>query len=351
MAMKAKELAGLLGVSPATISLVLNHKAGLSEKTRKELSEKICDMGLQYMFAQGMDGEKDDTIGDACISENIGFIIYSRSGELMEQSPFFPLILSGVEQTARQHGYRILVLNIKHKADMMEQVAYAKSMNCIGYVIFATEMQKDDLEYFCDMGGPVVLLDNYFMDKKINGVTVNNEQGTYALVKTLVHKGHRKIGYLGSGVDIASFGERRDCYFRALRKFGITDTEMFCFDIGYPENGACLGMQRVLESKVGLPTAFLAENDLVAYGAIKAFQAEGWRIPQDISIVGFDDRPVCMLSDPPLTTVRIPRTRFGGEAIELLVNKIKQQSLKIESYVKVEVCVELVERGTVAGIL
>lgn len=355
MAIRAKELAEMLGVSQATISLVLNRKAGLSEKTRKELTDKICGMGLQYMFAPPETGDEAGTAAKIQewegAAESIGFIIYTRGGELMEQSPFFPLILNGLESTAKQRGYRLLVINVKRKTNMDDQIEYIKAAGCKGYVIFATEMLDDDVNPFLELGVPIVLLDNYYLDRNINSVTVNNEQGTYALVKSLVDKGHRKIGYLGSGVNIVSFSERKECYFRALTKFGITGTERYCFDIGYPEQPACLGMQNVLNSRVELPTAFLTENDLVAYGAMKAMQAAGMRIPQDISIVGFDDRPICMLAEPSITTVRIPRTRFGGEAIELLVNKIDQMANHIESYVKVEVCVELVERESVANIL
>jgi len=355
VAIKAKELAEKLGVSQATISLVLNRKPGLSEKTRRELTERINEMGLQYMFsdAEGEEGQEETSapLEAEGGTDSIGFIIYTRGGELMEQSPFFPLILNGLETTAKQRGYRLTVINVKRKSDMSEQIAYIKAAGCKGYVIFATEMLGDDVDPFLEIEVPIVLLDNYYLDRNINSVAVNNEQGTYALVNLLVNKGHRRIGYLGSGVNIVSFAERKECYFRALSKFGITDSQKYCFDVGYPEQPASLGMQNVLNSGVELPTAFLTENDLVAYGAMRAMQAAGIRIPQDISIVGFDDRPICTLAEPMLTTVRIPRSRFGGEAIELLVNKIKQAADNIESYVKVEVCVDLIERGSVTGIM
>ena len=209
-------------------------------------------------------------------------------------------------------------------------------------------MVGDEVDPFHNLGIPLVLLDNYYLDRKINAVTLNNEQGTYALVKLLYENGHRKIGYLSSGLNIASFIERKEGFFRALRKFGLEGMEKYCFDTAYPELEACESFAKIIKRDSELPTAFLTDNDVVAYGAVKAMKQAGIRVPQDISIVGFDDRPICMMTEPPLTTVRIPRFRFGGEAVELLVNKISQAEHHIESHVKVEVCVDLIERESVA---
>lgn len=350
MAMKGKELAEQLGVSRATVSLLLNNKPGLSKKTRQELTQKIMDMGLGYLFSSQDDGMRHESPAEESAIEDIAFVIYKRGGELMEQTPFLPLIMDGLETTARKYGYRLTVNSIVHKKDMREQMAYLKASGCKGVVVFATEMVGDEVDPFQNLGIPLVLLDNYYLDRKINAVTLNNEQGTYALVKLLYEKGHREIGYLGSGLNIASFIERKEGFFRALRKFGLEDMEKYCFDIAYPEREACESFMRVIKSGAKLPTAFLADNDVVSYGAMKAMALAGMRVPEDVSFVGFDDRPICLMAEPPLTTVRIPRFRFGGEAVELLVNKISQAEHRIESNVKVEVCVDVVERESVANI-
>lgn len=106
MAIKAKELAEKLGVSPATVSLLLNHKPGLSDKIRKELTDKVIGMGLGYMFSENPGDKK--AAGQERL-ESIAFVIYKRGGELMEQTSFFPLILDGLEDTARKYGYRLMV--------------------------------------------------------------------------------------------------------------------------------------------------------------------------------------------------------------------------------------------------
>jgi Transcriptional regulators len=350
MAIKAKDLAQQLGVSQATISLLLNNKAGLSEKTRQELTQRVVDLGFGYMFAARGEYSSDEPHGEENLTEDIAFVIYKRGGELMEQTPFLPLIMDGLEATARKYGYRLTVNSIVCKKDMRDQMAYLKASGCKGVVVFATEMVGDEVDPFHNLGIPLVLLDNYYLDRKINAVTLNNEQGTYALVNLLYKKGHRKIGYLTSGLTIASFTERKEGFFRALRKFDLEGMEKYCFDTAYPEREACLKFTEVIKSGAELPTAFLTDNDVVAYGAVKAMVQAGIRVPQDVSVVGFDDRPICLMTEPPLTTVRIPRFRFGGEAVELLVNKISQAEHRIESHVKVEVCVDLVERESVADI-
>ncbi len=350
MVIKAKDLAEQLGVSRATISLLLNNKSGLSEKTRRELTQRINEMGLGYMFADRGDHAPGEPHSDDNLTDDIAFVIYKRGGELMEQTPFLPLIMDGLDSSARKYGYRLTVNSIVCKEDMREQMAYLKASGCKGMVIFATEMVGDEVDPFYNLNLPMVLLDNYYLDRKINAVTLNNDQGTYALVKLLYEKGHRKIGYLSSGLEIASFIERKEGFFRALRNFQLEGMEKYCFDIAYPEQEAWQSFAAILKSKPQLPTAFLTDNDVVAYGAMKALKQCGIRVPQNISMTGFDDRPICLMSEPPLTTVRIPRFRFGGEAVELLVNKISQAEQQIESYVKVEVCVDLIERESVADI-
>lgn len=334
MAVRAKDIAKQLGVSEATFSLVINGKPGISIKTREKVLAGIRSLGYDYLIQSP--GSSDP------VSRVIGFVLYKNHGELLGANSFFPLILDGIESTARNAGYSLAVINIERE-QIQEQISYITDAHCSGFVIFATEMQNGELEYFEKTGLPYVIFDNYFVEQNINSVKVNNQQGTYLLVKYLHELGHKKIGYLSGGLSINSFIERQHYALQAMESFGQKRPQQYVYSIGYPHEEAEHGMERVLKSHTAddLPTAFLADNDLVSVGAIRAVKKAGYRVPEDFSFVGFDDRPICTIVEPKLTTLRLPRERFGSEAVVQLINTINDRS---SSSIKVEINGTLIER-------
>lgn len=354
MAIKAKELAKKLGVSEATLSLVLNHKEGISQKTREMVTDQIVSMGYGYMFknSQKTIGKNDKNISEAkpvSSAEDrgyIGFVIYTDTGLFMENTPFFPLIIDGMDAMARNNGYRLLVINIKREMDLKTKLGYIRESGCQGYIIYAPELPEEEVDALLGLRIPFVLLDKYFPGKKIDAVTLNNEQGIYIILQMLAGLGHKRIGYLGSGVDLQSFLERKRSYRRIMGELGLEVDDKYFTDIGYPEEEAIFGMKELIQKSEDLPTAFVTDNDCVAYGAIKALMDAGYSVPGDVSVVGFSDRPVCMYIVPNITTVRIPRMRFGGEAVDLLLNKLLKNPYNDECNIKTEVSFELVMRDS-----
>lgn len=341
MALKAKEIAEELGISQATLSLIVNNKPGISDTTRKQVVSELIARGYDYLLsaetvkAEGIQTNKE--------TSNIGFVTYKRGGELLGYNSFFPLILDGLEQTARRYGYGLSYINISHE-DAEAEMEYIKAAKCKGCVIFATEMKEQDMVPFMKLRIPIVLLDNHFNSLNINSVEVNNEQGVYLAAEYLYKKGHRKVGYLRSGVDIDSFTERYFDTLRVAEKIGLEDVRKYTFTVGYPSEEAYGGMVKVLESNVELPTAFIADNDLVSVGAMRAMKDKGYHLPKDMSFIGFDDRPICSLVKPSLTTIQIPREYFGAEAVELLMRVIND---KFKGNVMVDVSGKLIIRESV----
>lgn len=341
-----KELSKLLGVSEATVSLVLNGKAGISEKTRKNVLERIRELGYGDAIGQkawNSHQQSLETINGNI--KNIAFVLYKVSGQLLGMNSFFPLIFDGIESTARKYGYNLTVLTV-NRENIQEGVSNIKASGCEGYVVFATEMQAQDLFYFERLDLPFVLFDNFFAKSRINSVKVNNEQGIYTAVSHLRNLGHVHIGYLSSGLAINSFYERKRYTQCALEDEGLKLEDKYCFEIGYPSEIAETGMRKILEARKELPTAFLCDNDLVAIGAMQAVKKVGLRIPEDIAFVGYDDRPICELIEPGLTTIRLPRNIFGAAAVEKLISLIQQDDTWIS---KLEINGELIVRESSAG--
>ncbi|MBR2188331.1 MAG: LacI family DNA-binding transcriptional regulator [Eubacterium sp.] len=314
--MKSKELAREIGVSEATMSLVLNGKPGISTKTREKVLRRVTELGFGHMI---QNVREEETSGQV-----VGFVNYKNNGELLGLNSFFPLILDGIEDAAREGGYNLTIINIdREHAD--QQIEFIEGANCIGYVLFATEMQEEDLTPFLKLGKPFVLLDNQFFSETIDTVKINNGQGIHLSVRYLREMGHSRIGYLTSGLPIKSFQERRKRAMEVLREYEAKTPEAYVYDVGYPYEKAEGGMEKILRTtpKDMLPTAFLTDNDLVAVGAIRAIERLGYRVPEDFSVIGYDDRPICSMITPKLTTVQVPRDAFGRMAMVELLRKIR----------------------------
>lgn len=339
--MTAKELAAMIGVSQATVSLVINGKPGISEKTRSHVISELRRLGYGDMIRSRQTAPAEQP--ENTTAQTLGFVLYRNEGKMLGLNSFYPLFLDAVENTARGCGYNLVIINID-RAHANQQIQYITDAGCIGYVIFATEMQEKDLTPFEKLGLPFVLMDNYFIDKEINSVTVNNVQGCYLAVEHLLKMGHTKIGYLSSGLDITSFKERRAFSREMLQLQGIQEMEIYT--IGYPIDEACEGMKQLIASNKikKMPTAFLADNDLVAIGAMQACKELGYKIPDDISFVGNADRPISSLVEPKLTTIGVPHDRFGSEAVMQLIRQLEGER---GTYIWVNVNGQLIIRSSV----
>lgn len=352
MALKGKEVAKILGISPAALSLIINNKPGISNATRQRILNELHERGYDYLINEAAEkssasevmkkpGKKPNTT-----ISNIAFVNYQVSGKLLGLDSFFPLIINGIEEMAHKEGYNITFMTV-YNDKIAEGLEYIRSSNCCGFIVFATEMQQEGADSFKSLGIPYVILDNNFNDDT-SIVKVNNEQGTYIGVKHLWNMGHRRIGYLRSGVPIQSFNERCAMAIQAMKEFGTETPEKYIYTVGYPTEDAYLKMKALLKKEKNLPTAFMADNDLVAAGAMKACREMDIRVPEDLSFVGFDDRPVCTIIDPAMTSLRLSREHFGAEAVTLLVRMMQE---KLAPGLRVEINLELVERDSVAKLL
>ncbi len=330
---RAKDIAAMLNLSPAAVSLVLNNKPGVSEEVRHTVLDKIKELGCEYLLKRITPNGK-----------TIGFVIYKRHGRIIGQSPFFSLLIESIDNHARKHGYSITIIHIDKTSLLESQIEYIKSCNCAGLIIFATEMLSEDLSEIKALNIPFVITDNYFVEEAVDSVAINNEQGTYEAVRHLYEMGHRKIGYLHSKIYLTSFQERKQYFFAALKKFGIKGMEKYVYSVGYPEDETCSDFIKILNTTKDLPTALFADNDIIAYGAMKALKEKGLRIPDDISIIGFDNRPTCLMTEPMLTTIDVPKDVFGALAVSALINKIES---KYDGFLKTEIGTSLISRDSV----
>lgn len=340
--MTNKEIARALNISPTALSFILNNKPGVSERTRTTVIRQINAMGYGHLIKSSEKTAEDLTI---C------FIVYLRHGKILNQHPFFLLLMESIESHARKYGYNIILRTMDSKAPMQEQLDSLIKMNPKGILIFATEMLEEDMAQFSSLPIPCLAVDNAFPYLNINTVSINNQLGTFQAVQYLVQQGHKKIGYLKSSDYICSFAEREQGYREALQHFHLNLNPEYVYKIRYSEEGSFQDFAALLQKNIALPTALVCDDDTIAIGAMRALTLAGYRIPDDISIVGFNDRPNSEITLPPLTSVNVPKVSFGVSAVNGILSMIQEKEAGIFSRsVKTRIGTQLVIRSSVKKI-
>ncbi len=315
--MTCKEIAKQLNISPASLSLILNNKPGVSDATRANVLTKIKEMGMEHLIKKA----------PAAASSNLCFLIYKRHGEILDLHPFFLLLMDNIENQARSFGYNILLCTIDKRKPVRPQIEHLNELDIKGMILFGTEMQDDDMEAFLTLPIPFVVMDNDLSRLTCNTISINNQMGTYQAMEYLIQLNHRKIGYLKSRIRINSFEERQQGYENALAHFGLHFAKEDIITVSYTEEGSYRDMKHYLEANPGtlLPSAFVCDDDTIAVGAMRALKEHSYQIPADISIIGFNDRPSCQDTTPPLTSINVSKYALAAETVNELIRLIQNQ--------------------------
>lgn len=338
MAITAKELAAELGVSPTAVSIALNGRKGISEKKRQMILEAAESRGLRW------DNRR------ASASPVIHLVIFKKHGMVYGNTPFFTALLEGVSAQVSESGCRLQVSYFYATQDVKEQLRGIASSDCAGLLLLATEMDRDDLQYFQALELPVVMLDSFFEEAPFDSVVINNEQGAFQAVRYLLECGHHHLGHIRSSVDINNFYERHIGCLKGIKAF--VDQGLCTLDTVYAgstQDTAYSDMNQYLDSHPNLPTAFFADNDIIACGCMRALLDHGYRIPEDVSVVGFDDVPLAYVGFPGLTTVNVPKEYLGKFAVQTLLERIHDKDFTPAT--KTCINTSLVIRDTVKKLL
>ena len=205
----------------------------------------------------------------------------------------------------------------------------------------STEMNAQDFQRFKSLPLPLVLLDTYFETVQTNYVLINNVQGAYLATSYLIKRTRQQPGYLRSSYSIGNFEERAAGFYHAIRSGGMSASKSIVHRLTPSIEGAFSDMMEILEQEEELAQCYFADNDLIAVGAMRALKAKGYRIPDDIAIVGFDNIEFSNIVEPSLTTIHVPKKEMGQIAAERLFHLIEK---KETTPVKIEIATRLVKR-------
>lgn len=339
MAITAKELAAALGLSEAAVSMALHNKPGVSAQTRRKVMESAKEKG--YDFSKIKEEEVP-----VITNGTIFFLIYRKHGAVVADTPFFSQLSEGIDAGCKKCHFHLNVYYLYEDQGIEAQLENIIRLGCKGIVLLGTEMKEDDFSPFRHLSVPLVMLDNYIDTIDTDCVLINNIQGASAATNYLISRIKSQPGYLRSSYEINNFAERADGFYKAIRQNGMSTSATIVHQLAPSMEGAYADMLALLARGEKPAKCYFADNDLIAAGAMRAFKDNGYRIPEDISIIGFDNMPLSSYVEPALTTIHVPKQYMGEMAVLRLAYAIENSNSK-RSYIKMEISTTLVKRGTV----
>lgn len=311
-----RDIAAAAGVSLSTVSLVVNSKSGVSPDRRERVLQAIKDLG--YVMDGHANGLTETKV--------FGLLMESLS-EASRSEGFYTRIVSGIEETGYNLGYKVLLHVYRPEIDPLSSIRELMGRDIEGLIIANDgDVTPEVIRKISSAGIPLVLVENY-QPEPIHSVTADNFAAGRIMTEHLIALGHRRIGALGGPVKYSSLCDRMRGHQIAMIEHGLPiDPALYPKPIsGNPRKGY-VQMQQLL-ALPDRPTAVFAVSDRAAFGAMEAIKDAGLRIPDDISIVGIDDVRDSAYSFPPLTTYRVPKYDLGKSAVAILHRLMSQEDL------------------------
>ncbi len=307
-----KDIAKALSISPSTVSRSLADHPDISKETK----------GMVLAYAKEHKYKPNPLATSLRTNQNkmIGVIL----PEVVHF--FFSTVLSGIEDEAEKEGFRILVSHTRE--DYKKEVRAAQTMleARVSGVLASVAKSTDEYEHFqelIDNDIPLVFFDRICKGILTDRVVVDDYNGVYSAVGYLIETGCRRVAFFGSPSQLAISNNRRMGYEDALIRNGIpVDPELIIICDNYED---ALEMTEKMLSLSNPPDAFFAVNDETAIGILNKAKTLGYRIPEDISVVGFDNLEIARVINPPLTTVSLPNRQIGNQAAKLLLEGRKNE--------------------------
>ncbi len=231
-------------------------------------------------------------------------------------------------------------------SELEREIEEIQFSDCVGMILLGTEMTPKDYTHFSHLPFPVIFLDTSMEGVACDCVLMDNVLGAFQAVSHLIKRTRCQPGYLHSFYPISNFNERQDGFYKALRTHGLSTSSSIVHRLPPSMDGAYSDMLELLKAGTPTASAYFADNDWIALGAMKAFKKMGYRIPDDVAVVGFDDIPFCTVIEPSLTTIRVPKQSMGEAAVSRLMTRLEQPGAPME---KIRLGTELVRRRSVAA--
>lgn len=309
MSVTIRDIAEASKVSIMTVSRVMNNSGYVAKATRERVKRAVAELNYQpNLLARSLINRKSSFV----------YIIVPDIS-----NPFYADLTKGVEQIAEQEGFH-LILSSAHWSPQKEasQIEAAKGRMAEGIILVLPKMsEKEILNYSKEI--PLVVVDKHIVSESISNIYINQNYGAMLGVEHLIVLGHKKIAFLSGPREIYNSKVRFKGYRDALKQHGLLINPEYVFQGDFSFESGVSAFDKFLSiPEERRPTALFAASDIMALGFMRRAYENHFRIPHDISIVGFDDISLASIVSPPLTTIRHPYTKMGENAMKLLLNKL-----------------------------
>ncbi len=303
-----KDIARELNLSYSSVSLALNNDVRIKEQTRERVKLKAEEMGYQRNArARALVMNK---------SEMIGFILPDIA------NPFFASLIQGAEEIAFERGFNLVICNTNWNIDLE-----SKHLNLVierkidGILLVSCNEPNPTLEKVLSQKLPLVFVSSPYPDADANFVGTDSEQGGYLAAKHLLDLGHRKFVVVGGRFNSEAIIQRFNGYKRALSKYNIPLNESDVYSGNFSVDSGYTNIKKILSEKHDF-TAVLAFDDLIAIGVKNGIEESGLKIPDDISVIGFDNIEAASFHGIDLTTISMDKSRMGKLAVDILLSDL-----------------------------
>lgn len=329
-----KDIAKLAGVSTSTVSHVINKSRFVSE----EISLRVNNAAQQLNYrpsalARSLKINRTKTIGMLVTTST---------------NPFFGEVVKGVERSCYQQGYNLILCNTEGDNERMrESVNTLLQKRVDGLILMCSSLEGERIDVFEQYPDiPVVVMDWGPMLFTSDKIQDNSLRGGYLAAKYLIESGHQQIGCITGPLVKHQAQMRYEGYKRALNEAGLDFNANWIIEADFECEGGYEAFNKMF-AKGSLPSSIFVCNDMMAMGVINAANEKGIRIPQDLSIIGYDDIHIAKFMSPSLTTIHQPKYRLGKAAVEALLNRLEKGAIDAQV---VQLEPTLVERSTVLNI-
>jgi len=333
-----EEVARLASVSRSTVSRVINDHPNVRAETRERVWKAIRQSGYQpNVVARSLVTNRTQIIS----------VIIPESVTTLFTDPFFSLLLRGTTETCNAHQYHLMLSLFTAKADrheMYQRVLHSGYLD--GAVVASTTLDDPLIPDLLHDHVPFVSIGRY-PDDRVHYVDVDNVGGARMAVEHLIRLGHRRIATIAGPLSMTSGQDRLNGYQQALEARRIPIDDALIVEGDYTEPSGGVAVHQLLPAE---PTAIFAASDIMAIGVLKALREAGLRVPQDISLVGFDDIPTASAVEPALTTVRQPIERIGSVAVEVLLSVLEDTPSENPTTHRLVLPTELVIRASCSAV-
>jgi LacI family transcriptional regulator len=306
------DIAQMAGVSISTVSRVLRGTAKVSQSKRAAVLDAVATLNYQpNVFARGLASGQSMAIG--VLTQNFG-------------SPFYDAVLQGVVRGLYGSGYFPIFADGQWQPEIEHEAILAMMQRQIdGLIVLGGHVTTDVLNQFAGQI-PLIAVGRRLPDLEGHCLHIDNVQAAFLATRYLIKLGHRRIAHISGRADHPDAADRKQGYLQALQEADIKPIPDLIVEGNFRRQSGVLAVDLLLSR--GLPfSAIFAANDQMAFGARLGLYRRGIRVPQDLSLVGFDDEPAAAYMIPPLTTVRQPGVELGLEAARITLSLLKDESL------------------------